>query len=727
MQDAADSAAFSAAVLHARGMNLLALINMIMAALLAILVALKLVESVLGAAIAIIALAGLFGAPGLLAAVPGLSQLRSQVLHTHDAIRPVVLEMLDTLHAAGSAVRVVVPAASVARGSAIASGYPGSPAEVAVVLPPRLTLPTKDGRFGELCERAGGYVGDLAGFAVSGTGPAADLVDSLVTELAGAGAGWFCGEGSAPASSFTLKLQHPVLPSVAACEAYGTEQPDYDAQRHHALCAQADRDKAAARPDRVDGRCGPGCERAAYELRARLARSACAPRPGQDALRAFVWQERRFSRTYVWHRGRWGVHSDAASEERTARYRLRRSDLRPCGHARAVVGPEWQREPQAAGNPRPAPLCSDVRAPEAFGYEGQTRSLEHVEVVHLFGCSERVRRDVAPAPGDRVAKDAQRDGTRVPQLLLDGAELGDDHFQLRAVVLGKEPPHAAARGVKLAAWGRRRSTGSAALAAAAATSWPDRLRAGRVLLRARAQRTVRARQRALEHALAGAAAALPAACARGGRRGAAAERPSDPQLRPGGVAVAPRPRRIAMRFAASFPRSERALTRRRRRGAALLEAVIVVPVLGMLLVAVPVVFERYARTQQASLEARRCAWGYARSGCTQVPEGCGLPATAEAPPAEGDRDVVARARGVQGRGAAVFDDVPELERALAAILGETAQAGVALELRARGGVAQLPVHGHFAVACNERPREVLELAQQVFCGHLPLLDCGGEP
>ena len=41
VQDGADSAAFAGAVYHARGMNLVAMINLIMAAVLAILVALK--------------------------------------------------------------------------------------------------------------------------------------------------------------------------------------------------------------------------------------------------------------------------------------------------------------------------------------------------------------------------------------------------------------------------------------------------------------------------------------------------------------------------------------------------------------------------------------------------------------------------------------------------------------------------------------------------------------
>lgn len=44
MQDGADAVAFAAAVYHARGMNIIAMINIIMAAILAVLVAFKLVQ-----------------------------------------------------------------------------------------------------------------------------------------------------------------------------------------------------------------------------------------------------------------------------------------------------------------------------------------------------------------------------------------------------------------------------------------------------------------------------------------------------------------------------------------------------------------------------------------------------------------------------------------------------------------------------------------------------------
>src|SRR5262245_43538333 len=76
LQDAADAVAFSSAVLHARGMNLLALLNMTMAALLAILVALKLVELLMTIALIAIMIASYY-APGLASAIPTIAELRA--------------------------------------------------------------------------------------------------------------------------------------------------------------------------------------------------------------------------------------------------------------------------------------------------------------------------------------------------------------------------------------------------------------------------------------------------------------------------------------------------------------------------------------------------------------------------------------------------------------------------------------------------------------------------
>jgi hypothetical protein len=54
MQEAADSTAFESAVMHARTMNLLSALNIFMAAVLSIMVMMRLIEMILGIAIAIL-------------------------------------------------------------------------------------------------------------------------------------------------------------------------------------------------------------------------------------------------------------------------------------------------------------------------------------------------------------------------------------------------------------------------------------------------------------------------------------------------------------------------------------------------------------------------------------------------------------------------------------------------------------------------------------------------
>jgi hypothetical protein len=156
----------------------------------------------------------------------------------------------------------------------------------------------------------------------------------------------------------------------------------------------------------------------------------------------------------------------------------------------------------------------------------------------------------------------------------------------------------------------------------------------------------------------------------------------------------------------------------------MVEAVIVIPVLGILLVAVPFVYERYATRQEALATARRCAFVYAAGGCREVPPGCDdLLSPENAPAPDAQTDVLGQARR-GGSGGDVFDEVPELAGALEAILGETAYADVERALRPRWGKSE-QVRAHLAVACNERATDVIDIARRVLCTHVPILDCGG--
>jgi len=159
----------------------------------------------------------------------------------------------------------------------------------------------------------------------------------------------------------------------------------------------------------------------------------------------------------------------------------------------------------------------------------------------------------------------------------------------------------------------------------------------------------------------------------------------------------------------------------------MVEALIVLPVLSTLLFAVPVLHERYAAKQQALLLARHAAWAHALAGCTPAtaPDAVSLEHAA-APTAGPETNVVAMARRKVGAGgdSDVFAELPLIADALGALLGELVRARAEFPLRPRAGVQQR-VGADFALLCNERPRDVLELARRVFCERVPIVDCGG--
>src|SRR5262245_22635401 len=111
LQDAADASAFGAAVVHARGMNTIALINIIMAAVLAILFTLKLVEALIAVAEVVLAVLAIFG--GATAGVASaLEQVRQKVHSAADTAKPLVMKALTLLHTAGRVVKVITPIGS---------------------------------------------------------------------------------------------------------------------------------------------------------------------------------------------------------------------------------------------------------------------------------------------------------------------------------------------------------------------------------------------------------------------------------------------------------------------------------------------------------------------------------------------------------------------------------------------------------------------------------------
>jgi len=453
LQDAADAAAFSAAVLHARGMNVIALVNMTMAALLAVLIVLKLVE--MAGYVGVTFATGLAFVTGgaSLSAVPPLTQAAISAREAHDAAKPVVQTSLRVLRIAARGVRVVMPSVAQTRSVLAIADQDGPAAIATLVVPSRVTLPTRDGSYDELCTKAGDYVGALINVPFEGMSLPGFSIGEITGGLIDTGSAWFCeaDAGGRPGTSVTRRIWHPILPKSRACEALGHH--DADEAEHQRVCGQAEQETVAA-DEAIDpdtGHCVPaGGDACApdglYELRASLAQSACAPRERDDAsLSKFTWQARSFTRRYVWDEGEWKVAEPIVSG--TEQYDRRQSARRPCGPS-GGIGREWSSVRRRDGEL--VPICSNVAPPSTPPIGSQhTVDLVHTEVLQMFRCFElRTERREIEGEGGGLAASEEEGQQMAPQLIAEGAELGEEDFQLRALAIG--PGAGALEGVAFA-------------------------------------------------------------------------------------------------------------------------------------------------------------------------------------------------------------------------------------------------------------------------------------
>jgi hypothetical protein len=148
MQDAADSGAFAAATVHARGMNLIALINISMVAVMAVVTAIRLIAVIAGIAAALSGLSHPGDIPGLRAI---LEKSRD---HLAEDIRP-LFGILRAGNTAANAVATAIPAAAEARAIEAAGGAFRPPVETAFAYPSFRRLPIESSTLNELADRAG--------------------------------------------------------------------------------------------------------------------------------------------------------------------------------------------------------------------------------------------------------------------------------------------------------------------------------------------------------------------------------------------------------------------------------------------------------------------------------------------------------------------------------------------------------------------------------------------
>lgn len=224
LQDGADSVAFGSAVYHARGMNIIALINLVMAAVLAVLVAFKMAQVLLIAA-NILSCACAAASYGTNAFCDFACELTTNaedpMSDLVDAVEKIVNQVLKALHMASNAVAYGMPWVAEGKAMFVAADYKPTVhggAMVSTSLVPgsvegslggfkknassnRMGLPVEDDDFKNLCKRAGKLAGNMmmAPFEFLGmpavSGVVGSFAGSMMSSLAGTFPGYFCGDG----------------------------------------------------------------------------------------------------------------------------------------------------------------------------------------------------------------------------------------------------------------------------------------------------------------------------------------------------------------------------------------------------------------------------------------------------------------------------------------------------------------------------------------------------
>jgi len=200
MQDASDAGAFAAAVMHARGMNIIALLNMIMAAVLAVLVALKIVHFLLAAATIvatiICAWCAAFGS-GCWACGPAvlLEVAREEVAAVIDSVEPTIENIVSIAHGVSVGVREGYPIAAQAKVIEYGAYTYDEPTTAGFMYPFYESLPTEDDDSDLLCRKAGEEAAVLLAPLPFG-GIIRPFVSPATGSLAATFSSYFCGDSA---------------------------------------------------------------------------------------------------------------------------------------------------------------------------------------------------------------------------------------------------------------------------------------------------------------------------------------------------------------------------------------------------------------------------------------------------------------------------------------------------------------------------------------------------
>jgi len=469
LQDAVDGAVLSGAVMHARAMNLLVLINLVMAALLAVLVTIKLIESIaIVAAVIAAALAWVtYGAT--LSAIPPLYSVQQNMENAYEQVKDPIYEALEALHTfSGFIVDGASPAAFAVAEADLERSKPTVKNGVVVGTREHQDLPLVDGSFDELCGQAGQVPVKLGKTALEEAGiPALPKLmgalegplDSLTSEFSD----WFCGDSGGGGSSKAPGSQQwvdgtyprPNSENAQKCRAHeDLEGPNNSPKEVTSRsCDESKKEEEANAPDAKTGNCpaeGDCGLKGAYDTRVTKARQECSPTLSPPPYE-YWYQERAGHVEYVWTGVFWKRQAptyDAPVRRGGDEHGVNQPPCTPDGkggyHLKVHLGDDVNEV---------NPVCSTEEPPELpklAPAQGTVRPQTFVEVTQILGCRRKTLEDMPIDSGEQA--DGGSDCKKCPKVLDEHATLGDENFQIRGVVEGDRGAQQALSVVRLSLW-----------------------------------------------------------------------------------------------------------------------------------------------------------------------------------------------------------------------------------------------------------------------------------
>jgi hypothetical protein len=219
IQSSADAAAFSAAVIKAKGLNIIAFCNLLMALLLAVIMLLRLIKGalmvVLGVCLA--ACFDIYGGEVLCAFAPTVESLYNTYSNIESQIEPRIKDAMNGLAKVERAVNKTFPALSLVEAFRVGTNQQyqknfGKGTLVTVTWPlpvgDDLSLPTQDGTWDELCDQATNSIDRLIEIAMQkiGLGPVGSIFGGAVKMLLTPLKGVLCGDGGDSTSNQSVNV-----------------------------------------------------------------------------------------------------------------------------------------------------------------------------------------------------------------------------------------------------------------------------------------------------------------------------------------------------------------------------------------------------------------------------------------------------------------------------------------------------------------------------------------